>query len=94
MTILTQSAIAAHQAKLDQPQEGQRYSQYPVHAVEFWSKLFAFAKNQATAKQVLAEIGDIENEPCIENERVFRNVQHARKTAKLALLNSSAKIKH
>ena len=87
MTILTQSAIAAHQAKLVQPQEGQRYSQYPVHAMEFWNKLFAFAKNPETAKQVLAEIGEIEDEPCIENDRVFRNVQHARATAKLALLN-------
>ena len=86
-TILTQSAIAAHQAILDQPQDGQRYSQYPVHELEFWQRLFAFAKNPATAQQVLDEIGDIENEPCIENDRVFRNVQQARKMAKLALLN-------
>ncbi|WP_219118493.1 hypothetical protein [Janthinobacterium sp. UMAB-56] len=87
MTILTQSAIAAHQAKLVQPQEGQRYSQYPVHEMEFWNNLFAFAKNPNTAQQVLNEIGDIENEPCIENDRVFRNVQHARNLAKIALLN-------
>ena len=87
MTILTQSAIAAHQAKLVQPQEGQRYSQYPVHEMEFWNNLFAFAKNPNTAQQVLNEIGDIENEPCIENDRVFRNVQHARILAKIALLN-------
>ena len=86
-TILTQSAIAAHQAILDQPQEGQRYSLYPVHELEFWERVFAFAKNPATAQQVLDEIGAIENEPCIENDRVFRNVQQARKMAKLALLN-------
>lgn len=86
-TILTQSAIAAHQAILDQPQEGQRYSCYPVHELEFWNGLFAFAKKPATAQQVLDEIGEIENEPCIENDRVFRNVQQARKLAKLALLN-------
>ena len=86
-TILNQSAIAAHQAILGQPQDGQRYSQYPVHELEFWNSLFAFAKNAATAQQVLDEIGDIENEPCIENDRVFRNVQQARKFAKLALLN-------
>jgi hypothetical protein len=86
-TILTQSAIAAHQAILDQPQDGQRYSQYPVHELEFWQRLFAFAKNPVTAQQVLDEIGDIENEPCIENDRVFRNVQQVRKMAKLALLN-------
>jgi hypothetical protein len=36
---------------------------------------------------VLDEILAIENEPCIENDRVFRNVQQARKMAKLALLN-------
>lgn len=86
-TILTQSAIAAHQAILDQPQEGQRYSLYPVHELEFWERLFAFAKKPATAQQVLDEIGEIENEPCIENDRVFRNVQQVRKMAKLALLN-------
>jgi hypothetical protein len=86
-TILTQSAIAAHQAILEQPQDGQRYSQYPVHELEFWQRLFTFAKNPASAQQVLDEIGDIENEPCIENDRVFRNVQQARKMAKLALLN-------
>ena len=87
MTILTQSAKAAHQSKLAQPTDGQRYSQYPVHELEFWEKLFAFAKKRATAQQVLDEIGDIENEPCIENDRVFNNVRHARNLAKLALLN-------
>lgn len=86
-TILNQSAIAAHQLILDQPQDGQRYSLYPVHELEFWQRLFAFAKKPATAQQVLDEIGEIENEPCIENDRVFRNVQQARKMAKLALLN-------
>jgi hypothetical protein len=87
-TILNQSAIAAHQAILAQPQDGQqRYSLYPVHELEFWNRLFAFAKQPATAQQVLDEIGEIENEPCIENERVFRNVQQARKIARLTLLN-------
>jgi len=87
MTILNQSAKAAHQNKLDQPQEGQRYSQYPVHELEFWETLFSFAKKSATAQQVLDEIEEIENEPCIENDRVFRNVQQARSYARLALLN-------
>lgn len=87
MTILTQSAISAHQAILKQSQEGQRYSLYPVHELEFWNRLFAFAKKTATAQQVLDEIGEIENEPCIENDRVFRNVQQARNLAKIALLN-------
>lgn len=87
MTILTQSAIAAHQAILKQPQDGQRYSLYPVHELEFWNRLFAFAKKPASAQQVLDEIGEIENEPCIENDRVFRNVQQARNLAKIALLN-------
>lgn len=86
-TILTHSAIAAHQAILDQPREGQRYSLFPVHELEFWNRLFKFAKDPATAQAVLDEIGEIENEPCIENDRVFRNVQQARKMAKLSLLN-------
>jgi hypothetical protein len=63
MTILTQSAKAAHQSKLAQSEDGQRYSLYPVHELEFWETLFAFAKQPATAQKVLDEIGEIENEP-------------------------------
>ena len=87
MQVLTQAAKAAHQSILEQPQDGQRYSKFPVHELEFWEKLFVLAKSPITAQQVLDEIGDIENEPCIENERVFRNVQQARSFARLALLN-------
>lgn len=87
MKILTQAAKAAHQAKLAQHKDAQRYSQYPVHELEFWQKLFAFAKSPKTAQKVLDEIGAIENEPCIENDRVFNNVRAARNLAKLALLN-------
>ncbi|GAA0432154.1 hypothetical protein ACFOY5_20740 [Massilia aurea] len=89
MKVLTQAAKAAHQSILEQPQDGQRYSKFPVHELEFWQKLFALAKSPINAQQVLDEIGEIENEnePCIENERVFRNVQQARSFARLALLN-------
>ncbi len=89
MKILTRSAIESHQVKLVQKQDGQRYSQYPVHEMEFWNVLFAHAKDPKTAQQVLDEIGDIENEPCIENDRVFNNVRSARAMAKLALLSRS-----
>lgn len=86
MKILTRSAIESHQIKLVQKQDGQRYSQYPVHEMEFWKVLFAHAKDLKTAQQVLDEIGDIESEPCIENDRVFNNVRSARAMAKVALL--------
>lgn len=87
MQVLIKASKAAHQSILAQPQDGQRYSKFPVHELEFWTTLFALAKSADTAQQVLDEIGEIENEPCIENERVFRNVQTARNFAKLALLN-------
>jgi hypothetical protein len=87
MKVLTQAAKAAHQSVLDQPQGNQRYSKFPVHELEFWKELFALAKSPTTAQKVLDEIGNIEDEPCIENERVFRNVQQARSFARLALLN-------
>lgn len=88
MKVLAQASKAAHQSILAQPQDGQqRYSQFPVHELEFWEALFDLAKSPMTAQQVLDEIGVIEDEPCIENDRVFRNVRHARSLAKLALLN-------
>lgn len=87
MKILTQAAKAAHQAMLAQPEDAQRYSQFPVHELEFWQKLFAFAKSPKTAQKVLEEICLIENEPCIENDRVFNNVRAVRNYARLALLN-------
>ena len=78
---------AAHQSIVEQPQDRQRYSKFPVHELEFWTKLFSLSKSPVTAQQVLDEIGEIENEPCIENELVFRNVQQALSFARLALLN-------
>lgn len=87
MKVLTQAAKAAHQSILEQPQDDQRYSKFPVHELEFWQKLFALAKSPISAQKVLNEIDEIENEPCIENERVFHNVRQARSLTKLALLN-------
>ena len=86
MKILNQAAKAAHIAILSQ-KNSQRYSQFPVHETEFWESLFNFAKSSKTAKRVLEEISIIEDEPCIENDRVFRNVQTARRLARLTLLN-------
>jgi hypothetical protein len=87
MKVLTQAAKAAHRSILEQPQDGQRYSKFPVHELEFWQELFALAKSPISAKKVLDKIGEIENEPCIENERVFHNVRQTRSLTKLALLN-------
>lgn len=43
--ILTAATKAAFQATLNQPEGAQRYSQFPVHAQEFWSSLFAAARD-------------------------------------------------
>jgi len=85
--ILIKAATAAHTAILKQPNGTQSYSQYPVHAAEFWETVFKAAQNSKSAQQVLNELEHIEAEPCIENERVFRNVRTARSMAKMALLN-------
>jgi len=84
--ILTQATKAALQATLNQPANAQRYSQFPVHEQEFWEALFAAARDPKQAKQVLDEINIIEGEPCIDNDRVWRNVRAVRSTAKMTLL--------
>lgn len=87
-TILTQAAQAALQRILKQADtEGQRYSQFPVHEQEFWERLFAAARNHNEAQQVLDEIQIIEGEPCIENDRVWRNVLAVRSMARMTLLH-------
>lgn len=85
MQILNQAAKAAHQARLNAT-ESQRYSAYPVHETEFWSTIFKAAQNSKTAQLVIAAMSIIEEEPCIDNERVFRNVQTATRLARVALL--------
>jgi len=84
--ILTQATKAALQATLNQPADAQRYSQFPVHEQEFWEALFTAARDPEQAKQVLDEINIIEDEPCIDNDRVWRNVRAVRSTAKMTLL--------
>jgi hypothetical protein len=86
-SILTKATKAALQATLAQPANAQRYSLFPVHEQEFWEALFKFAVDPKKAKQVLEAIEKIENEPCIENDRVERNVRAVRTKAKLTLLN-------
>jgi hypothetical protein len=86
ISILTQATKAAFQATLDQPAGVQRYSQFPVHAQEFWKALFDLARDPEKAQQVLDELNHIEDEPCIENDRVWRNVLAVRSTAKMTLL--------
>lgn len=85
--ILTAATKAAFQATLNQPEGAQRYSQFPVHAQEFWSSLFAAARDPKQAQQVIDELNTIEDEPCIENDRVWRNVRAVRSTAKMTLLS-------
>ena len=86
ISILTQATKAAFQATLDQPDGVQRHSLFPVHAQEFWTKLFELARDPQQAQQVLDELSLIEDEPCIENDRVWRNVRAVRSTAKMTLL--------
>lgn len=87
IAILKAAAKAAHTATLAQRNDSRVYSQYPVHESEFWEAVFKFARNPKTAKAVLIEINTIEDEPCIDNERVFRNVRQARSLAGIALMN-------
>jgi hypothetical protein len=86
-TILNKAANVAHQATLSQIDDTQRYSQFPVHESIFWDHIFAAAKVRKTAQAVLDEMEEIEAEPCINNDRVWRNVLQARSFARLALLN-------
>lgn len=86
MQILNQASKAAHQARLNET-EGQRYSQFPVHETEFWAVVFKAAKSPKTAKAVIDEMRIIEAEPCIDNERIFANVQSAIRLARIALLD-------
>lgn len=87
MKILNKAAQEAHIARLTPKANAQRYSQYPVHEAEFWSVVFNAAKSSKTAQKVLDEISQIEDEPCIENERVWKNVKTAKTLARLALMN-------
>jgi hypothetical protein len=85
MKILNSATAAAHKAKLVN-RTFQRYSQYPVHDSEFWESLFLAVKTSKGAKKILEEISIIENEPCIENERVWRNVSTLKSMAKMTVL--------
>lgn len=87
MAILAQASKAAHQARLRETAT-QRYSEYPVHETEFWTAIFKAAQSHKTAQEVIDEMRIIEEEPCIDNERVFRNVRTAIRMARIALLNN------
>ncbi|WP_194727096.1 hypothetical protein [Noviherbaspirillum malthae] len=89
MKVLNQAAKAAHSRRLANLKntEAQRFSVFPVLESEFWAALMNSAKNRKTAQQILDEIAEIENEPCIENDRVFRLVETVKNQAKLTLLS-------
>lgn len=84
--ILTQATKAALQATLNQPANAQRYSQFPVHEQEFWQALFEAARDPKQAQHVIDGLAIIEDEPCIENDRVWRNVRAVKAVAKTTLL--------
>lgn len=89
MKILNSATTAAHKAKLANKANIQRYSQYPVHEFEFWTTLFNAVKTPKGARKVLDEISIIENEPCIENERVWRNVSALKSKAHITLMRTN-----
>lgn len=86
-TLLTQAARATHNDVLKRVEGAKRYSQFPVHESEFWDQVFVVAKQPKKAQQLLQDLQIIENEPCIDNDRIFANVQRAKSLARNALLN-------
>lgn len=88
-SILTQASQAALQAILKQPVDAQRYSQFPVHEQEFWEALFKSARDPKKAQQVLDELQVIEEEPCIDNDRVWQNVRAVKATARMTVNRST-----
>lgn len=87
MKILNKATRAAHTSKLSNKANIQRYSCYPVGDCEFWEDVFKSAKNPKHAQKVLDEMLILEDEPCIDNPRVWRNVCTAKSIAALALQN-------
>ena len=85
--ILKQATKAAHLKKLSPKAPGQRFSEFPVHESDFWGAIFAMAEDIETAQEVINAMNIIENEPCVENERVYNCIQRARSIANLTLLN-------
>jgi hypothetical protein len=83
--ILNQATRAAHTAKLANKNNVQRYSRYPVYDSQFWEHIFKSARHSETARKVLDEMSVLEDEPCIENDRVWRNVSVAKSIASVTL---------
>ncbi len=73
--------ILASRCSADQ----ERFSKYPVMEDGFWGRVFEFAKDRKTAGKVLAQMNEIENEPCSENDRVMRCISTARTIAQRTL---------
>jgi hypothetical protein len=89
MKILSIATKAAHTVTLQGTCNVQPYTRYPVFESEFWETIFKFSKKPEAAQQVIDELSEIEQEPCINNERVWRNVRAAKATAKLTLLKNN-----
>jgi hypothetical protein len=87
MKILNKATRSAHKAILRNPKEVQPYSRYPVWEVDFWRDIFESAQNPNLASKVLEEMKVLEDEPCVENERVWRNISVAKSMAKVTLAN-------
>lgn len=86
MQVLKNASRIANKAKLAKANT-EVFSAYPVFESEFWETIYKAAKQPKTAPEVLQAMQAIQEEPCIENDRVFRCVSTAITHAKLALLN-------
>ena len=79
--LLIQAANHAHIAILTNIIDARPFSAYPVMETEFWDHLYASAKHPHTAAEVLKSMQLIEQEPCIDNPRIYGCVVTAKKLA-------------
>ncbi|MBK4735969.1 hypothetical protein [Noviherbaspirillum pedocola] len=87
MKVLNQATKAANQRVLTtlNSNDKERFSRYPVHEAEFWAKVFGMAADRKTAEKVLEEMGVLENEPCADNDRIYRCIETAKQKARRTL---------
>lgn len=86
MQVLKNASRIANKAKLAKAHT-EVFSAYPVFESEFWEAIYKAAKQPKTAPEVLRAMQAIQEEPCIENDRVYGCVRTAIAHARLALLN-------
>ena len=79
--LLIQASNHAHIAILSPISNVRPFSAYPVMETEFWDHLYVSAKNPLTAPEVLKSMQLIEQEPCIDNLRIYGCVVTAKTLA-------------